>query len=241
MAETRALVTRNLTLDTWRMIEAVAPVIHKSRLFGVTSPEAAAAIALKGYELGFGIAASFEFIVVIQGKPALIPRGALALVLQSGLLESMEIKDEPTACTVRMKRKGGIEYQLTYTMEQARKAGLVKPNSAWESYGPNMLRWRCIGFVIDVLFPDVCGGLKRADEFGADIDAEGNIVEGTWAPTAAPARPEPPVVSTVTLDDLLSQYSPEQIMAANDGRIPGTDEEVAAVAARLASEGGNGG
>ena len=239
MSETRAMTTRNLTPDVWHMIEAVAPVIHKSRLFGVTSPEAAAAIALKGYELGFGIAASFEFIVVIQGKPALIPRGALALVLQSGLLEGMEIKDEPNACTVWMKRKSGIEYRLTYTMEQARKAGLVKPNSAWESYGPNMLRWRCTGFVIDVLFPDVCGGLKRADEFGAEVDAEGNIVDGTWTPAAAPAQPEPPVVSTVvTLDDLLGQYSPEQIMEANEGKIPATDEEVAAVAEKLA--GGNG-
>jgi hypothetical protein len=97
-----------------------------------------------------------------------------------------------------------------------------------------MLRWRCIGFVIDVLFPDVCGGLKRADEFGATVDEEGNIVEGTWTP-AAPAQPDPPAAPTVTLDDLLSHYSPEEIMAANDGRIPGTDEEVAAVAARLAA------
>ena len=143
MNETRALATRQtLTPKTWEMIQSVAPVMQKARLFGVSSTEQAAAIMLKGHELGIGLAASFEFIVVIQGKPSLVPRGALALVLQSDLLEGMKVSDEPNACTVWMKRKGGLEYQLTYTLEQAQKAGLVKPNSAWESYGPNMLRWR---------------------------------------------------------------------------------------------------
>jgi len=217
--------------------------MHRSRLFGVTSPEAAAAIMLKGFELGLGLTASFEFITVIQGRPALIPRGALALVLNSGELVEFEApiergpKGEPLACTCRMKRRNGLEYTVRYTMDDAARAGLVKPGSGWTTYPENMLRWRAVGYCMDVLFPDITGGMKRADEFGATVDEEGNIVEGTWAP-AAPAQPDPPAAPTVTLDDLLSHYSPEEIMEANDGRIPGTNDEVAAVAARLAASNG---
>lgn len=165
-----------LTIETWNLISAIAPFAHQSRLFGVSSPEQAMMIMAKGYELGMPITAAFELIHVIQGKPTLSPRGALALVQASGLLDDMQISEAPGSCTVTMRRRGGITYSLTWTLADAKKAGVIKPDSAWQSYEANMLRWRAIGFVIDVLFSDVTGGLKRADEFGATVDAEGTVV-----------------------------------------------------------------
>jgi hypothetical protein len=165
-----------LTLDVWNLILALAPAAHSSRLFGVSSPEQAAMIMAKGHELGMPITAAFELIQVIQGKPTLSPRGALALVQASGLLEEMQISEQPGSCTVTMKRRWGSAYTLTWTLDDAKKAGIVKPDGAWVTYPANMLRWRAIGFVIDVLFSDVTGGLKRADEFGATIDAGGDVI-----------------------------------------------------------------
>jgi len=224
------LAVRQLTPTVWQTIQAVAPSMHQSRLFGVTNPEQACVIMLKGFELGLGLAASFEFVQVVMGKPALSPKGALALIHRSGELAGMKIEDKPDSCTVTMKRKGGFEYTLTYTLEDAKRAGLVKPGSAWEAYGPNMLRWRCIGFVADVVFPDILGGLKRADEFGAAIDVAGNVVEGEWT---VPEPPEPPKYTGPTLDQLVERYGADQVLAAAGGKIPGTSEEVAAVAATL--------
>ena len=82
---TTALAVRKqeLNFDIWQTITAVAPVMKDSRLFGVTTAEQAMAIMAKGYEMGLTLTASFEFITVIQGKPTLTPRGALALVQQS--------------------------------------------------------------------------------------------------------------------------------------------------------------
>lgn len=178
---TTALATKQqpqpMTIEVWNLISALAPAAHASRLFGVNSPEQAMMIMAKGHELGMPITAAFELIQVIQGKPTLSPRGALALVMASGLLENMEIKDGKDACTITMKRKGGPGYTLTWTLEDAKRAGIVKPDSAWQSYQANMLRWRAMGFVIDVLFSDVTGGLKRADEFGAIVSEEGNIID----------------------------------------------------------------
>lgn len=248
-------VRRELTPSTWNMIQAAAPVIHESRLFGMNGKEQAAAIMLKGYELGLGLAASFEFIHVIQGKPAINPRGALALIQQSPLCAGIKITDNvdgkgnPESCTVWMKRTNGYEYTVTFSMADAEKAGLVKPDSGWTKYPANMLRWRAVGFCADVVFPDVIGGLKRADEYGADLTPGGDVIEGQSWTVPQPsshiqyqdqqtAQQQPAPVNAVpvpTLDDLLKQYSPEQIMAANDGRIPGSVEEIQAVVEALKS------
>jgi len=48
-----------LTPDVWHMIDQIAPAMYRSRLFRVSAPEQAAAIMLKGYELGLSLTASF--------------------------------------------------------------------------------------------------------------------------------------------------------------------------------------
>lgn len=248
MSNTTALATRQqLNPTIWDTIQAVAPVMKDSRLFGVSTEAQAAAIMAKGFELGLTLTASFEFITVIQGKPTLAPRGALALVQQSGLLEAMKIeetkdaKGAPAACTVYMKRKGGFEYTASFSMEDAKRAGLVKSGGAWESYPANMLRWRAVGYAIDMVFPDVVGGMKRADEFGAAVDTSGNVIDGEWkaAPTMTMTQQQPDgdeeitQPPAITLQELVAEYGPEAVMGANGGRIPGTQDEIDLVAAAL--------
>lgn len=159
------------------MILSLAPTIHASRLFNVASPEQAATIMLKGYELGLPLTAAFEFIHIVQSKPTLSPRGALALIQQSGLLADLQIEDDADSCVVTMARRNPrFSYTCTYSLADAQRACLVKPDGAWTTYPGNMLRWRAIGFCADVVFPDVLAGMKRSDEFGATLDPKGNVV-----------------------------------------------------------------
>lgn len=247
--ENAIVVRQQLSPSVWEMITSVAPALHQSRLFGVSSADQAKAIMLKGYELGLSLTASFEFIQVVMGKPTISPRGALALILSSPLCDGVKIEDQadakgnPTGCRVWMKRGNGFEYTVTWTMADAEKAGVIKPDSGWSNYPANMLRWRAVGFCADVVFPDVIGGMKRADEFGADLTPDGDVIEGSWkqvsepTPAAPTATPEP-AAPAVTLDELIAQYGAEAVLAANEGSIPGTAEDVAAVAQALAA--GNG-
>lgn len=236
---TTALAKRELTPDVWGMIEKIAPTMKDARLFGVATQAQASAIMLKGYELGLSLTAAFEFINVIQDKPGLIPRGALALIFSSPEYAGLKIDDQsdekgiPTACEVWMKRRNGLEYKVKFTMKDAERAGLIKPDSGWSKYPANMLRWRAIGYCADVVFPDVLGGMKRVDELGADITPEGEIITTTWAVVdSEPTTPQPPQPSTL-LNELVTQFGPDKVMAANDGKIPATIEEVTAVAAKL--------
>lgn len=233
------------TVKEWNMYKEMAPIFHRAHCFGVSNVEQAAAIIVKGHYLGFDPAASLEFIQVVDGKPTLSPRGMLAILHSHPECECIKIEDQadregnPTACTVYMKRKNGFEHTITFTMQDAERAGLVKPDGNWKKYPANMLRWRAIGFCTDVVFPDIIGGMKRADEFGANISPDGDVVEGSWQPvTEQPTPPPAPVIEapkpTVTLNDLVTRYGAEAIMQANDGVIPGSDEQLAEVAAKLA-------
>jgi len=229
-----------LTPDVWRMITEVAPTMHLARMFGVASKEQAAAIMVKGVELGLSLSGSFEYIHIVEGKPSLSPRGALALIMSSPLNGGVKIDEKADSCTVWMKRAdNGFEFTITWTLDDAQRAGVVKPGSGWERYPANMLRWRTIGFVADVVFPDVTGGMKRSDEFGADLTPSGDVIEGSWraveaAPMTAPTV-EPPAEAApaITLSELVEQYGAEAVMQANEGQIPGTEAEVAEVASKL--------
>ena len=75
------------------MFDRIAPMMARSRMMGVMQTEQAYAIMLKGYEIGLSITASFEFVQSIAGKPPqLSPRGALALLHSSPLMEPVVIK-----------------------------------------------------------------------------------------------------------------------------------------------------
>lgn len=237
-----AIVKRELTPELWGMIERVAPVMQKSRLFGVATAEQAMAIMLKGTELGLPLAASFEFIQVIADKPTLSPRGALALIVQSGECEGLKITDEvndkgvPIGCTVWMKRRNGLEYTCRFTIDDARRALLTDKSGMWEKYPANMARWRAVGYCADVVFPDIIGGMRRADELGADITPEGDVINTTWTVKPVQQMQAPQTQPADLLKTLMTKYTPAQILAVNDNKIPQTVDEINAVAAKLEAD-----
>jgi len=226
--------TRELTPGIWAMIEKMAPVMYQAHLFGVTSPSQAAAVMLKGYELGLSITASFELIQVIDGKPALSPRGAMAILLSSPVQKEIRItrledKDKFIGYECYMERTNGFSYTSKFTMNMATKAGLVKPNSGWMKYEENMCLWRSIGFSADVVFPDVTAGMttlmKAPEMYGVALTQDGNIVDVT--PVSVP--------SVDPLQELVTQYGAEAVMNANDGQIP-SNEQVEEVRKKLLAQ-----
>lgn len=235
---------RELTPGVWGMINEMAPVMYKARLFGVSSYEQAAAIMLKGYEMGLSITASFELVQVVQGKPALSPRGALALILNSPKIKTVQVEkimkaDKFVGYSCFMERTNGFKFKAEFTLEDAKRAGLVKPGSGWENYPENMCQWRAIGFCADVVAPDITSGMtnlmKMPEQYGVSLSQEGDIIDGSFYQNSQQPEEKQETKSEqeITLDILVELYGAEEVMVANEGKIPGNQDELNAVALKL--------
>lgn len=221
----------------WGMIKEIAGIIAVAN--GMT-PAKMTDVILKGRSLGLSIPASIELVQNVAGKTSLAPRGALAMVQGSPLIENVTITrlmDKNTfvgyECTI--KRKNGFEYTSRWTIEQATKAGLVKPGSGWVNYPENMCLWRAVGFACDVAASDITCGLtafmKMPEQFGIQLTEAGDIVEGK---IIEPLQIDP---VTVEIERLTIMHGTDAFMVACDGNIPTTAEELYAIATKLENQG----
>ena len=241
-------IRQEITPGEWGMINEVAPVMHGSRLFGVSSPAAAAAIMLKGHELGFQLAASMEFIHVVEGRPTLSPRGMLALLHNAkdiiAEVRITQLTDDKTQAHIGhecyIRREDGFEYTARFTLADAKRAGLIKPNSNWEKYPERMTLWRGVEFAADVAAPDVTNGLNTAAKFDAAGTVDADWTEVTDAADDLPGAdgPDESAAAAQLAQALVEEYGAEAVLAANGNAIPATLEEVDAVRyALIAAEG----
>lgn len=230
------LQPKEITIDAVDIASKMGEIAYKSGIFKAPKPEAAAMIMLKGYELGFPMTAAAEFISVIDSTVGLSPRGALAVmhnhpeVIRSVDFEELQKDGKYYGCRCSIVRRvNGKDktYTKTFTLDDAAKAGLIKDKSGWEKYPAQMCQWRALGFAADIACPDLLAGMtsllkmpELAPDGSFDTERPEPVIEIVDNPTPAP----------VTVSDLLAQYGAEQIIAANNGALPRTNEECARIA-----------
>jgi hypothetical protein len=177
MANELTTTNQPVTLGLFQVIQSIAPTIHASRMFkGISGPEAAAVVMLKGAELGFPFTAAFEYIEMIEGKAALKPQGMLALIHRSGKFE-MKVTDQPDGCTVMMRRRDtGFEYTASFTKKDAAQAGIIKAGGAYDKYAGDMYRARAIARCARVAAPDILAGMYMTAEL-RDEWTPGDVID----------------------------------------------------------------
>lgn len=171
----------------------LASTLVKSGLLpsAIKSPEAALVIILTGRELGLAPLQALRSISVVEGKPTLSADLLLALAYKSGLCtgyEILELTDEK--CVVQISRNGQVKPPYSYTIEEARKAGLAnRPN--WQRHTKAMLRARATSAACRAYFPDVVLGLYTPDELEdlSPVVSEAAPVVITPAPRVVEAAP----------------------------------------------------
>ena len=157
--------------------EAVKASKHlfDSRLFqAFGTPQAVLAIVLAGRELNLGVMQSLRGFHMVQGKPVMSADLMAALVLNSGKCKQFRcIKTDASKATIRVQRIGDDEpLDVSFTIEEALQAGLVKSGSGWEKYPTAMLVARAKATAARLMFPDVVAGLYTAEELGReDLEA----------------------------------------------------------------------
>ena len=157
---------------------------------------AVAGAMLAGRELNIGPLMGLWHVQLVRGHPSLSAEYKRGRVLAAGH-EFDIIERTMTRCRVAGRRAGSTRppLEVTYTIEDARRAKLTRPGSAWETRPRRMLFARASSELCDALFSDVVLGLPTAEllETGTDEDAFAGYDEapGQAAPetqTAAPGR-----------------------------------------------------
>lgn len=116
-------------------------------------------------QYGLPITALSE-VMEVNGKVGFWGRTKLGIVLKSPVCDYI-IPTEQTdkKCTVETQRKGWPKpVSITYTIEQAEKAGLTARSDAWKKHPSDMLYWRAVSRIISQVYPDVIQGFATVED-----------------------------------------------------------------------------
>ena len=195
----RALLPRSL-----KEAQQLADLIHRSKLApkGFDTPESCLVGILYGMEVGLSPIAALQRMAIIDGRATIWGDAALALVQASGLLLSIreEIQDDPkqtianyltATCTVT--RHGRAEpVTKTFSIEDAKRAGLWQKPGPWSDYPKRMLAMRARAFALRDAFPDVLAGLYLREEIEPATTSQQYNMEGKEQNDALPSdHPNP--------------------------------------------------
>jgi hypothetical protein len=185
---TNTTPARGLALATFDDAIRFAQMVAKSEFAPKDfrgKPESCMLAIQHGSEIGLSPMQSLQNIACINGRPAIWGDAALAIVQASAVCEFVyeEVTGEgdAMAAVCQAKRRGYAKpTTATFTVADAKRAGLWGKTGPWTQYPKRMLQLRARGFALRDAFPDVLKGLVTAEE-AQDY------------PTT-PATPEPVVV-----------------------------------------------
>jgi 5'-3' exonuclease len=160
----KSLEPRSITNAWW-----LAGALYNSRLYTrFPNQEAILAVILRGRELGFGAAKSLDVFHFFEGKVCPHAHLIVALTEEDPDCEYVMLveSDDKKATYETKHRRHPRPTRLTYTIEQAVAAGLVKPNSNWAKRPAEMLRKTCAVQLARIVFPGAALGLYAVEEMG---------------------------------------------------------------------------
>ncbi len=118
-----------------------------------------------GAGLGLAPMAAINSIHVIDGKPGLSAIALAKLVRDGGHRMRVTGDDKSATASIWRKDDPDFEYRVTWTIEMAKRAGLVndkKPN--WVKYPGAMLKARAQTSVVKDACPELILGMPAADD-----------------------------------------------------------------------------
>lgn len=176
---------------------------------GIDKPASICTAIQMGLEIGLSPMQALQSIAVINGRPGIYGDAAKALVESSGLMTAYdqwfeldgkkivtadghnrtptvaEMKNESLMCCVMSRRGDRPPLVTTFSVGDAKAAGLWGKTGPWYQYPARMLMFRARGFNLRDNFGDVLKGLRTSEELRDMPHVEDEVVTATGPKTAA--------------------------------------------------------
>jgi len=138
-----------------------------------------------GAEIGLKPLQAMQNIAVINGRPSLWGDAVIALVRGSPLCEYVLESDDGKTATCRVKRRGEPEQIRTFSVDDAKTAGLSGKQGPWSTNPKRMRQMRARAFALRDVFPDVLKGMPIAEELMDYTEHTPAATAGNTAPVAS--------------------------------------------------------
>lgn len=206
----RALITagqRGLVLQDLDQMYRFATAVIQAKVApkGVDSPATALVAIQMGAEVGLPPMASIQNIAVINGRPSIWGDAALAVCMNDprfvDIEETVTGEGDKMVATCKVWRKNREQPVVrTFSMADAKKAGLAGKPGPWQQFTARMLQMRARAFALRDTLPGALRGMYFAEEVQdmpaepRRVDAEvvntGKGVEGFLAKHRAAQEPD---------------------------------------------------
>jgi hypothetical protein len=185
----------------WDAIRSMGALLSQSPLVPQHfrgKPNDCVLVLLTGRELGLGPMLSLQNAYVIGGKFELNVATKLGVV-QSRVpdFDYQVLENDETKCTVKGGRTGKEQHTVTFTVEQAQRAGLLdRAGSAWANYREDMLHNRALGRLLKRTCSAALVGLPLMLDDAETMEVASDAVthepsSATVVESAQPAAPQP--------------------------------------------------
>ena len=209
-------------------ISTIASSAAKSRYFSDAHTSAACAVKLLwGQEVGIPPMAALSGIHIAKGKPSFHYSTIGALVKRAGYKVKVLEHDEEHCVLEWWEPNDDFDPEqpvsddnprrvlcgppIGWSMQEARKAGVVKDLSPWTTYPKVMLYARALSIGARIYAPDVFFGAVYTEEELREENGWDTEAEAVEVPTAdVPEEPAPPVVVATPPEPTEQLASPSQ-------------------------------
>jgi len=213
-SEARAALAQSIDASTGLDLMTLSTVMVQSGFFPNTESVAQGVVKiLAGRELGFPTIASMRHIYVHNGHIGLQATLIATQIRRSGIYDYKIMESSDSKCEIEFLRfikpnnEWRTEGRASFTIEEARRAGLIKERSAWQTYPSDLLFARAMTRGQRRYCPDVFGQMVYSEEEVRDI---------------ASAEPKP--VGSQTIEDRIAEMMPREKQPSADDTPAGPAE-----------------
>jgi len=147
---------------------------------------------MTGRQLGISSTIALQHVYDLYGRVGISAALKRALVRRHPECERYEMAEcTSESCTWVVKRRGNTEKKFTFTVADAKQAGVWKKDGNWDKWGRRMLQARASSEAADVEFSDAILGLESIEDIvdsGSGSPALPPVVSASTAPAVLPGR-----------------------------------------------------
>jgi hypothetical protein len=178
---------------TFEEVQRMASMVVAAGMFKATDKNQAVAQAtmalMQGLEIGISPMQASTGITVINGRMCIWGSLVPALIWRAGhrIEETLFGEGDAMVATCKITRSdNNVEIERSFSMQDAKKAGLLDKPGPWKQYPKRMLAMRARGFAANDGVPDVLRGMYTVEEM-QDVAEEdrGPLVAAPPPPRAA--------------------------------------------------------